>query len=93
MTLFANEGRDWGVPATDTARQAAINTPTPRAIPGGRVIKTLELKALLDANKDVIVIDVQDSATRTTIPGAHWVHGAGSGQFFRSERARFTERV
>jgi PQQ-dependent catabolism-associated CXXCW motif protein len=93
MTLFANEDRDWGVPATDTAQHAAINTPTPRAIPGGRVIRTLELKALLDANKDVIVIDVQGSATRTTIPGAHWLPGAGSGQFFRAERARFTEAL
>jgi PQQ-dependent catabolism-associated CXXCW motif protein len=93
MVLFANEDRDWGVAATDTPRSAPLHAPTPRSIPGGRVIKTLELKALLDANKDVVVIDVQGGTTRRTIPGAYWLPGAGSGQFFRAEKFRFIEAL
>lgn len=93
ITPFANEDRDWGVAATDTPRRASLHAPTPRSLPGGRVVKTLELKALLDANKDVVVIDVLESATRTTIPGAYWLHGAGNDQFFHAEKLRFIEAL
>ncbi|MBX3681485.1 MAG: hypothetical protein KF731_02195 [Thauera sp.] len=54
-----------------------------------RVIKTLELKALLDVNKDVVVVDVLDSKNRRSIPGAFWLSGAGDGQFFAAEKNRF----
>ncbi len=86
---LAYEDKDWGVEATATARRAAPHAPTPTSIPGGRVIKTLELKALLESNKNVVVIDALDSKTRTTIPGAFWMPGIGDGQFFGVEKARF----
>jgi rhodanese-related sulfurtransferase len=59
------------------------------SIPGARMIKTLELKALLDANKQVVVIDVLDSKTRTTVPGAYWMPGAGDSRFYGAEKSRF----
>jgi len=90
MTGFSFEDKDWNVEATATPKSGLPHAPTPTAIPGARVIKTLELKALLEANKNVVVIDVLDSKTRTSIPGAFWLSGAGDGQFFAAEKSRFS---
>lgn len=60
------------------------------AIPGARVIKTLELKALLESNKSLIVIDVLGGKNRRSIPRAIWMEGAGDGQFFSAEKSRFS---
>jgi PQQ-dependent catabolism-associated CXXCW motif protein len=93
VALFADEDRDWNIAPTTEPKKPPYHAPTPRSLPGGRIIKTLELKALLDANKNVLVIDVLDSKARTSIPGAYWMHGAGSGQFFRAEKFRFAEAL
>ena len=45
---FSYEDKDWGIAPTTTAKRAPFHAPTPISIPGGRVIKTLELKALLE---------------------------------------------
>jgi PQQ-dependent catabolism-associated CXXCW motif protein len=87
--VFADEDKDWGIEPTSTPRQSQYHAPTPRSIPDARVIKTMELKALLDANKTVVVIDVLDSTERTTVPGAFWMSGAGAGQFYAAEERRF----
>jgi len=93
VQFFAEEDRDWGVPPSAEPRKPPYHSPTPRSVPGGRVIMTLELKSLLDSNKNVLVIDVLDSATRSTIPGAYWMPDAGSGQFFRAEKLRFANAL
>lgn len=85
---LAFEDKDWGVEATSTARRGAPHAPTPTSIPGARVIKTVELKALLESDKNVMVIDVLDSKTRTTVPGAFWMPGIGDGQFYSAEKGR-----
>ncbi|HNC91792.1 MAG TPA: rhodanese-like domain-containing protein [Anaerolineales bacterium] len=85
---FSFEEKDWSVEPTATVKRAPYHAPTPTAIPGARVIKTLELKALLDANKNVLVIDVLDTKSRKSIPGAFWMPGAGDGQFFGAEKSR-----
>lgn len=87
---FSFEDKDWGVEARATPKGAPYHANTPTTIPGGRVIRTLELKALLESNKQVIVVDVLDSSTRTSIPGAFWLSGAGDGQFFYAEKVRFS---
>lgn len=89
VATFSYEDKDWGVEAANTPRQGSPHAYTPTAIPGARVIKTLELKALLEANKNVLVIDVLDSKSRKTIPGAYWMPGAGDGRFYRAEKSRF----
>lgn len=86
---FYFEDKDWNVEATTTPKKNQTHAPTPTSIPGARVIKTLELKALLETNKNVVVVDVLDSKTRTTIPGAFWLSGAGDGQFYAAEKSRF----
>jgi len=89
VTVFSFEDKDWNVEALTKPRSGRPSAPTPTSIPGARVIKTLELKALLDTNKDVVVVDVLDSKTRKSIPGAFWLAGAGDGQFYAAERSRF----
>ena len=89
MATFAFEDKDWGIEPISTPKKSAYHAPTPTTIPGARVIKTLELKALLAANKEVLVIDVLDGQSRKTIPGAHWMPGVGSGQFYRADKIKF----
>lgn len=86
---FSYEDKDWGVAPESRPQGPPFGKPTPTAIPGARVIKTLELKALLELNKQVVVIDVLDSKTRTTIPGAYWMPGAGDSRFYGAEKSRF----
>lgn len=91
VTTFAFEDKDWRVEATATPKKGPqYHAPTPTSIPGARVIKTLELKALLESNKNVVVVDVLDSKTRTSVPGAYWMSGGGDGQFFAAEASRFS---
>lgn len=90
IAAFSYEDKDWGIEPTATPKRAPYHAPTPLAIHGARVIKTLELKALLDTNKSVLVVDVLDSKTRKSIPGAIWMPGAGEGQFYAAEKERFS---
>jgi PQQ-dependent catabolism-associated CXXCW motif protein len=90
ITAFSFEDKDWNVEATTTPKSGRPHAPTPTSIPGARVIKTLELKSLLETNKKVVVVDVLDSKTRKSIPGAFWLSGAGDGQFFAAEKSRFS---
>lgn len=89
IAAFSFEDKDWGIEATASPKRSPYHAPTPTTIPGARVIKTLELKGLLESNKNVVVIDVLDSKTRKSIPGAFWLSGAGDGQFFAAEKSRF----
>jgi len=89
VPAFSFEDKDWQVAPTSSAKRPPYHSPTPLAIPGARIIRTLELKALLTENDKVIVVDVLDSKSRNTIPGAYWLSGAGDGQFFAAEKARF----
>lgn len=90
VAVFSFEDKDWGVEPTATPKRAPYHAPTPTSIPGARVIKTLELKGLLEANRNVVVVDVLDSKARKSIPGAFWMSGGGDGQFFAAEKSRFS---
>jgi PQQ-dependent catabolism-associated CXXCW motif protein len=88
---FANEGKDWGVAPTTTARRSSsgYHAATPLTIPGAKVIKTGALKALLDMDKSVVVVDVLDGKDRVSIPGAYWMQGGGEGVLYGAEKSRF----
>jgi PQQ-dependent catabolism-associated CXXCW motif protein len=77
---FASEDRDWGVRYTNAFRDSVYHAPTPAVFPLGRIIRTLDLKALIDSNKSVIVIDVVGGETRQTVPGAYSIPGAGTAE-------------
>lgn len=87
---FANEDKDWGIEPTTSPKTSQYHAPTPKHLPGAKVVRTLELRALLDSDKRAVVIDVLDSKTRKSIPGAFWLPGAGEGQFFSAEKSRFS---
>jgi PQQ-dependent catabolism-associated CXXCW motif protein len=90
VPTYANEAEDWSVSPVSKPKLPPYHAKTPTTIPGARVIRTMELKGLLAANKNVVVIDVLDSKERRSIPGAHWMHGGGDGQLYGAERARFS---
>ena len=85
ISSFSFEAKDWGIEATATPKRSPYHAPTPTSISGGRVIKTLELKALLDNDRSVVVIDVLESKTRNSVPGAFRMFGAGGGEDKRHE--------
>lgn len=89
ITSFSFEDKDWQIDSTARPKKAPYHGPTPTTVPGARVIKTLELKAMLDSNKNLVVIDVLDVRNRKSIPGALLLAGAGDGQFFGGEKSRF----
>lgn len=90
IAAFSFEDKDWGVGASTTPRKSSYHAPTPTSVPGARVVKTLELKGLLESRKDLIVIDVLNSKNRQSVPGSFWMAGAGDGQFFDAEKSRFS---
>lgn len=87
--FYSMEDTDWGVNPTSSFKKKPYHAPTPKSIPGARVISTTALKQLLLENKDIVIIDVLDSKTRKSIPGAVWMNGAGSGDFYNAEKERF----
>lgn len=90
VQFFAGEDRDFGVAPTNTPKRSPYHAPTPREIPGGKVIRTVELKQLLDSRSDVVVVDVLDlKESRATISGAAWMSGAGNAPLYAAEKARF----
>ncbi|WP_374666991.1 protein kinase [Ramlibacter sp.] len=91
--FFANEDTDWGVAPTREPRVKPLHAPTPRSLPGGRTIATLDLKALLLANRSVVVIDVLDTKARMTVPGAAWMPGAGQGRLGPPAKAGFANAL
>lgn len=79
---FADEDRDWGIASASTLRQPPYHAPTPREIPGARVVHTLELHAMLKAPTPPVLIDVLSGEGHETLAGAVWLGGAGRGESF-----------
>jgi len=90
ITAFGFEDKDWAVAPVTSPRRVA-HGPTPKSIPGARVIKTLELKELVSTEKSVVVIDVLN--TNRSVPGAFAMTGAGDGQLFSAEKSRFSAAI
>ena len=88
--VFSYEDKDWNVQPESSPQGPPYGKPTPTSIPGARVITAQQLKALLDLHTEIVVIDVLDSAKRTTIPHAYWLPGAGAARFYAAEKSRFS---
>ena len=91
--IFADEDRDWGVPPATQLRTVGYHGPTPSRIPGGKVITTGELKAMLEQAARPYVIDVLGGGVHRTIAGAFWMIGAGAGDMDRDEEKRFAGAI
>ena len=72
---FADEDRDWGIAPTPRLRTTDYHGPTPRGIPGGRVVTTNELKTLLEKEPRPYLIDVLGGGVHRTLAGAFWTSG------------------
>jgi PQQ-dependent catabolism-associated CXXCW motif protein len=79
---YADEDRDWGVPAMPRLRQEPYHAPTPLTIPGAAVVRTPELVAMLTGPTPPLLIDVLSGEGHLTLPGTAWLPGAGRGESF-----------
>ncbi|MBI4291252.1 MAG: sulfurtransferase [Betaproteobacteria bacterium] len=79
---YADEDRDWGVAPSQSLRRPPYTAPTPREIPGARVVRTGELKEMMAGTDRPLLIDVASGEGRLTIEGALWLAGAGRGANF-----------
>jgi len=86
--VFANEEKDWGVPARKQPRTDRYHAPTPRELPGAKTIRTMELRAMQSQSSGPILIDVLGGDGHRTIRGSHWLKGAGLGVDAETERLR-----
>ncbi len=94
QSAFADEDHDWGIAATHELRRPPYTAPTPRAIPGGQVIRTLELKTMLEADARALAIDVASGDGHVTLAGSRWLGGAGRGaNFIDALQAQLAERL
>ena len=91
--VFADEDKDWGVPPTRVLRTVGYHSPTPLQIPGGKVVTTGELKALLEREPRPYLIDVLGGGFHRTLAGAFWMIGAGAGDMNKDEEARFAKAI
>ncbi len=77
----AAEDEDFGVAPSANLRVTALSSPTPREIPGAKVLLTEELRLRLrgDAARRLLVFDVLGGEAHDSLPGAIWLPGAGRG--------------
>lgn len=91
--VFGDESRDWGVAPTAQLRTKDYHAPTPRQIPGGKVVTTGDLRAMRDKQPAPFMIDVLGGNVHRTIAGAFWMIGAGAGDMSREEERRFAAAI
>lgn len=86
---YGGEDRDWNVAPTTQLRTAEYHGPTPRTIPGGRTVSTIELESMLGGESPPYLIDVLGGQGHRTLRGAFWLRGAGAGDLSADESRRF----
>ncbi len=91
--VFADEDRDWGVPPATQLRTVGYHGPTPTRIPGGKVVTTDELKAMLEQTPRPYLIDVLGGGVHRTLAGSFWMLGSGAGDMSKDEEARFAKAI
>src|SRR5262245_49076130 len=82
---FADEERDWGIAPPPGLRGSNYHGRTPATLPGARLIKTMELKALLEQEPRPFLIDVLSGPAHRTLAGALWLNNGGLGDFDAAE--------
>jgi len=75
--------------STDGYRQTQYRSPTPPSIDGAQTLDTAALKALLEEQSDVVLVDVYrsqwlagrfiDSEPHANLPGSIWLANTGDG--------------
>lgn len=96
LAAFAltEEERDWGVAPTREIRQPPYTAPTPIEIPGARLVRTQELKAMLAQKLPPLLVDVASGEGHFTLKDALWMPGVGrGGHYLDPLQAGFAERL
>lgn len=80
----ASEDADFGVAPAGELRLANLSAPTPRAIPGAKVVRTADLRDRLSAAEAErpLLFDVLGGEPHDSLPGAIWLPGAGRGESY-----------
>jgi PQQ-dependent catabolism-associated CXXCW motif protein len=86
-SALADEEADFGIAPTRELRIENHAAPTPREAPGARTIRTPQLRAWLERDPVArpLLIDVVGGTGHDSIPGSHWLPGAGRGRSFDDE--------
>jgi len=90
---YGEEDRDWGITPTKQYRTTDYHAPTPREIPGGRVVGTYELTQIVAKEPRPYLIDVIGGGMHRTLNGAFWLPGAGAGDMNKDEESRFVKAL
>jgi PQQ-dependent catabolism-associated CXXCW motif protein len=77
---YADEDRDWGVAPAFELKRPPYAAPTPRAIPGARLVRTDDLRRLAAQAEGPLLIDVASGDGHVTLAGALWWPGTGRGE-------------
>jgi rhodanese-related sulfurtransferase len=79
-----DEDQDFGVAPSAEIRPGDYTAATPREIPGAKVMRTAELRRLLQAagGEPPLLFDVIGGEGHQTLPGAIWIPEAGRGRSF-----------
>ena len=90
---YGGEDRGGNIAPTTQLRRRDYHAPTPLAIPGGRMVRTIELQSMLMGRSPPHLIDVLGGRGHRTIRGAFWLPGAGAGDLSPDESRRFVDAV
>lgn len=79
--VFGEETRDYGVPPQSTL-QTNVGSPTPNAIPVGKIISTVLLEEEIRKGTQFLLVDVLEGQHAQTIVKARYIpHGGRAGSF------------
>lgn len=76
QTNYANELTDVGVQPKDTL-ESNVGSPTPMTIPGGQRLTTMQVRDIVNSNRNVLLVDVLIGDHQITLQGAHYMPIAG----------------
>jgi PQQ-dependent catabolism-associated CXXCW motif protein len=88
---YADELKDFGVSATSSPKLSRYGEPTPTQIPGGKLIKTEDLAAMLGSGTKPVVIVAYRA--QKTVPGAIVMDGAGEGRLLGPDLDKFARAL
>jgi PQQ-dependent catabolism-associated CXXCW motif protein len=91
--VYAEEERSWGIEPPPGYRAKDYHAPTPDTVPGARVVRTEELRSMLEREPRPFLVDVLSGPVHRTLPGALWLHNGGLGDFDAAEEQRFLDAL
>jgi len=89
---YAGELHDVGVQPKDTL-ESNVGSPTPMSVPGGQRVTTLQVRELVNTNRNLVLIDVLVDQHQATIQNARYVPAAGQPGSFNDNAQVQTARA